>query len=59
MKLGEVLWWADRMKSVVGCSEYEIEEVRAALRIFFEACGLSDEGLDRENWVEANQVIHK
>jgi len=56
MKLSEVYWWADRMKTVANCSSYEIEEVRAALKIFFEACGLTEEGLRRENWVEANQV---
>ena len=57
MKLKEVYWWADRMRTVCDCSDYEIEEVRAALKVFFESCGISDEGLHRENWVEANQVL--
>jgi len=57
MSIKEVLWWADRMKSVVGASDYEIEEVRGALRIFFEACGVDEHGLHRENWVEANQAL--
>ena len=56
MSMKEILWWADRMRSVVGASDYEIEEVRGALRIFLEACGVTEEGCHRANWVEANQV---
>ena len=44
------------MRTVCDCCDYEIEEVRAALKVFFESCGISEEGLHRENWVEGNQA---
>lgn len=55
--LKEVLFWPDRMKQLVGASEEEIESMRKAVRIMFGACGVTDEGLTREDWVEANQVF--
>lgn len=57
MTIDEVLYWADRMKTLCKANEEEVEDVRAAIRIFFRACGLNKEGLHRENWVEANQVF--
>lgn len=57
MVINEVLYWADRMKSLCQASDEEIENVRDALRTFFEACGVTEIGLHRENWVEANQVL--
>lgn len=58
MRMPEVLRWADRMKSVVpSTTEEEIESMRAAIRVFFGACGVTNEGLKREDWVEANQTL--
>merc|ERR1712038_456098 len=57
MTLSEVMYWAERMKSLCHSSEEDIAKVRDALKIFFTACGLNEEGLHRENWVEANQTL--
>lgn len=57
MTIDEVLYWADRMKTLCKANEEEVECVRNAIRVFFKACGLNKEGLHRENWVEANQVF--
>jgi len=57
MTLKEVLFWPDRMRQLVGASDEEIEKMRRAVRILFGACGVTDEGLEREDWVEANQVF--
>jgi len=57
MTLKEVLFWPDRMKQLVGASEEEVEEMRKAVRLLFGACGVTEEGLAREDWVEANQVF--
>jgi len=57
MTITEVLYWAERMKTLCQASEDDIEKVRDALRAFFKGCGLNEEGLHRENWVEANQTF--
>jgi len=57
MTIDEVLYWADRMKTLCKANEEEVDCVRDAIRIFFRACGLNKEGLHRENWVEANQCF--
>lgn len=57
MTMKEVLFWPDRMKELVGASEEQIETMRQAVRKMFGACGVTDEGLCREDWVEANQVF--
>jgi len=57
MQIDEVLYWANRMKALCNCTDEECEAVKKALRIFFFACGLNEEGLNRENWVEANQIF--
>jgi len=58
MQMSEVLYWANRMKALCNCSDEDCESVKSALRIFFGGCGLSEEvGLQRENWVEANQAF--
>merc|ERR1719318_721632 len=57
MTLKEVMFWPDRMKQLVGANEEEIESMRKAVRILFGACGVTNEGLCREDWVEANQVF--
>jgi len=57
MTLKEVLFWPDRMKQLVGASEEEVETMRKAVRLLFGACGVTEEGLAREDWVEANQVF--
>jgi len=57
MTLKEVLFWPDRMKQLVGANEEEVEMMRKAVRLFFGACGITEEGLAREDWVEANQVF--
>merc|ERR1719495_2906961 len=45
------------MRQLVGANEEQIESMRKAVRILFGACGVTDEGLCREDWVEANQVF--
>jgi len=57
MTLREVLFWPDRMKHLIGANHEEIESLRKAVRILFGACGVTEEGLCREDWVEANQVF--
>jgi len=57
MTLKEVLFWPDRMKQLVGANEDEVEIMRKAVRLLFGACGVTEEGLAREDWVEANQVF--
>jgi len=57
MTLKEVLYWPERMKQLAGATEEEIESMRKAVRILFGACGVTHEGLAREDWVEANQVF--
>jgi len=53
----EVLFWPNRMKNLVGANEEEIVSMRKAVRDLFGACGVTEEGLHREDWVEANQVF--
>jgi len=57
MTISEVMYWADRMKSLCQANDEEVESVRAAIYQFFTYCGLNKEGLHRENWVEANQAF--
>jgi len=57
MTLKEVLFWPDRMQQLVGATPEEIETMRKAVRLLFGACGVTEEGLPREDWVEANQVF--
>lgn len=57
MTIKEVLHWAERMKQMCDANEDDIEKVRLALKDFFEACGVTEAGLRRENWVEGNQVF--
>jgi len=57
MTLKEVLFWPDRMKQLVGANDEEVEDMRKAVKLLFEACGVTYEGLAREDWVEANQVF--
>jgi len=57
MTLKEVLFWPDRMQQLVGATPEEIETMRKAVRLLFGACGVTEEGLLREDWVEANQVF--
>jgi len=57
MTLKEVLFWPDRMKQLVGANEEQVEIMRKAVKLLFEACGVTEEGLEREDWVEANQVF--
>jgi len=57
MTIKEVLFWPDRMKQLVGASEEQVEIMRKAVRLLFGACGVTEEGLAREDWVEANQVF--
>jgi len=57
MTLKEVLFWPDRMKQLVGATDEEIANMRRAIRILFGACGVTEDGLAREDWVEANQVF--
>lgn len=56
MTIEEVLYWADRMKCLCQANDEEVEDVRGAIKCFFEFCGLNP-SLHRENWVEANQAF--
>jgi len=57
MTLDEVLTWADRMRSVCNAADEEVEMIREALRCYFTMYGLGDDGLCRENWVEAHVTM--
>jgi len=54
MTIDEVMSWADRMKLVCDTNDTEVEKVRQALYTYFSTYGLSKNGLQRENWVEAH-----
>jgi len=55
MTIREVLYWADRMRTICGASDNQVEEVRGALREYFTQYGLAHgDGLNRENFVEAH-----
>merc|ERR1719411_604602 len=45
------------MRQLVGANDEEGKSMRAAVKLLFEACGVTEEGLAREDWVEANQVF--
>jgi len=55
--LKQVLFSPDRMKQLVRVSDEDVEKMRKAIRIFFGACGVTEKGLGREDWVEAHQVF--
>jgi hypothetical protein len=55
--LKQVLFSPDRMKQLVRASDEDVEKMRKAIRIFFGACGVTEKGLGREDWVEAHQVF--
>ena len=57
MTLPEVLLWADRIKVVFDATDEQVDGLRSAIGTFFRAVGVTNEGLSRENWVEANQVF--
>ena len=57
MTLPEVLLWADRVKEVCNTNEEDIVSIRSAIRTFFGAVGITNEGLKREDWVEGNQAF--
>jgi len=55
--LKQVLYSPDRMRQLVGASDQEVEKMRKAVHIFFGACGVTEKGLGRDDWVEAHQVF--
>jgi len=55
--LKRVLFSPDRMKQLAGASDEQVEKMRKAVRNFFGACGVTEKGLGREDWVEAHQVF--
>lgn len=55
MEMAEVCSWADRMKRLCNASDEECDNLRGAIRAFFGGIGVTDKGLTRDNWVEANQ----
>lgn len=57
LQLQEVMYWADRMKTLCQSSDEQIASVREALRVFFTHKGATGEGVMRENWVESNRVF--
>ena len=57
MEMEELLFWPERVKEFVKPTEEQMERMRSAIRIFFGAVGVGEEGLKREDWVEGNQVF--
>lgn len=57
MEMSEVCSWADRMKRLCNASDEECDKLRAAIKAFFGGVGVTDKGLTRDNWVEANQCF--
>jgi len=55
--LKQVHFSPERMQQLVGVSDEELERMKKAVRIFFGACGVTEKGLGREDWVEAHQVF--
>jgi len=55
--LMQILFSPDRMKQLVGANDEEVKRMRKAVRKFFKACGVTEKGLGREDWVEAHQVF--
>ena len=57
MSMVEVLKWPNRVLKFVPVNDEQLETMRSAIQIFFTAVGVTEEGLNREDWVEANQVF--
>jgi len=51
------LQWPDRLRLLADLSEEEVEEMINALRILCRAFSITEEGLRREDWVEAIHVF--
>jgi hypothetical protein len=59
MEMEEIMYWPERMRELVNSSDEQVEDMRKACRIFFLAKGVGEDGLLRENWVEANRVFER
>jgi Ca2+-binding EF-hand superfamily protein len=57
MQMEEILYWPERVKEFVTATEDQLERMRSAIQIFFAACGVTGDGLKREDWVEGNQAL--
>jgi len=57
MTLMKVLQWPERLRLLVNSNDEEIENMINALRILCRAFSITEEGLCREDWVEAVQVF--
>lgn len=57
MEMAEVCSWADRMKRLCNASDEECEKMRTEIAAFFGGVGVTEKGLTRDNWVEANQAF--
>jgi len=55
--LGEILNWPYRMQSLCKSNQEEKEKVKQSLTTYYKHRGVTTEGLNRENWVEANRVF--
>jgi len=57
MTITEVLYWADRMKTLCQANEDDIEKVRDALRAFFKACGLKTVCIVKIGWKPTKHLL--
>jgi len=57
MTVMKALQWSDRLRLLANLSVEEIEEMINALRILCRAFSITEEGLRREDWVEAIHVF--
>lgn len=57
MTLMKVLQWPDRLNLLSDANDEEIEKMNNAIRILCRALSVTEEGLCREDWVEAIQVF--
>merc|ERR1719474_2462374 len=55
--LKQILFSPDRMKQLGGARDDEVKRMRKAVCTFFKACGVTEKGLGREDWVESHQVF--
>jgi len=57
MTLMKVLQLPDRLMLLSGANDVEVEKMNNAIRILCRAFSVTEEGLCREDWVEASQVF--
>lgn len=55
--MSEVLQYADTLKTLTNKSDADVKPLRDVLREFYGACGVTETGIKREDWVEKISVF--